>query len=311
MRQPSKKPDTSPVRSRPTRRSFFNHSLAGLAGIALGASCRTEDEAAPLFIRKEAPIALQLYSVREAVQEDFPGVLSAIARMGYDGVEFAGYHDYSAWELRRMLDENGLQSAGCHVRLPSLLGDEFERTVEFSQALGSPFVVVPLHTEEPRTTRDEWLQLAETFNDVSERLRPYGMQVGIHNFDREFQPVEGELPWHILGSYTLAEVVLQLDTAAATRGGGDVISLLEPYPGRAQSVHLEDHAPDGSVVLPGDGVVPFRPLLELLFTTGGVEWLIIEQERHPEGYTALESVESCLRRLQGFLKGKSLQASTA
>ncbi|HUG43942.1 MAG TPA: hypothetical protein VMN76_06850, partial [Acidobacteriota bacterium] len=83
--------------------------------------------------------------------------------------------------------------------------------------------------------------------------------------------------------------------------GGEVVSLLEPYPGRARSVHLEDHAPDGSVVMPGDGVVPFGPLLELLFATGGTEWLIIEQERHPDGYTALESVEECLRRVQGFL----------
>jgi len=36
------------------------------------------------------PIALQLYSVREACQENFPGTLKAVAEMGYEGVDFAG-----------------------------------------------------------------------------------------------------------------------------------------------------------------------------------------------------------------------------
>ncbi|HUG43064.1 MAG TPA: sugar phosphate isomerase/epimerase, partial [Acidobacteriota bacterium] len=247
MLSPTIRQSGSLSQDRTSRREFVSLSLTAIGGIALGGatvSCRTEEVGHGRISRIKAPIALQLYSVREQVQEDFPGVLSAIARMGYEGVEFAGYQNYSARELRRMLDDNGLKSAGCHVRLPTLLGNEFGRTVEFSQVLGSPFLIVPLHTEEPRTTYDEWLRLAETFNVVSERLRPFEMHVGVHNFDREFQPVEGELPWHILASHTLAEVVLQLDTAAATRGGGEVVSLLEPYPGRARSVHLEDHAPD-------------------------------------------------------------------
>ena len=35
------------------------------------------------------PIALQLYAVREECAKDFPGTLSAVAEMGYTGVERA------------------------------------------------------------------------------------------------------------------------------------------------------------------------------------------------------------------------------
>ena len=41
------------------------------------------------------PIALQLYSIRHDCEKDLPGTLKAVARMGYDGVEFAGYYGYS------------------------------------------------------------------------------------------------------------------------------------------------------------------------------------------------------------------------
>ena len=55
------------------------------------------------------PIALQLYSVRHDCEKDFPGVIKAVAEMGYEGVEFAGYYGYSAQELRKLLDDHGLK----------------------------------------------------------------------------------------------------------------------------------------------------------------------------------------------------------
>ena len=36
------------------------------------------------------PVALQLYSVRDAMAEDFAGTIKKVKEMGYDGVEFAG-----------------------------------------------------------------------------------------------------------------------------------------------------------------------------------------------------------------------------
>ncbi|MDP6107122.1 MAG: sugar phosphate isomerase/epimerase, partial [Candidatus Brocadiia bacterium] len=54
------------------------------------------------------PIGLQLYSVRDDSARDLPGTLEAVAKMGYTGVEFAGYHGYGADDLRKMLDDLGL-----------------------------------------------------------------------------------------------------------------------------------------------------------------------------------------------------------
>lgn len=286
-----------------SRRQFLRSSSALAAGASLGAAagCAPAPEEVPDAPPRRIPVALQLYSVRDKAPEDFPGVLQAVAQMGYEGVEFAGYHGYGAAELHRFLDDVGLRSAGSHVRLAALLEDRLEETVEFNRILGSPSLVVPFHAEERPDTEEGWRRLGDTFNEIAQGLEPHGLRVGYHNYDEEFRPLNGELPWHVFARSTSHEVILQLDTAAATRGGGEVISLLAPYPGRIYSIHLEDHAPDGSVVLPGDGVVPFPEVLDLCRTAGGTEWFIIEQERHPEPYTSLESVEECLRRLRAML----------
>src|SRR5438132_11523772 len=93
-------------------------------------------------------IGLQLYSVRADCARDLPGVLKAVAKMGYTGVEFAGYHGRSAEELRRMLDENKLKCYGTHLDLNALLGDKFEKTVAFCRVLGCKLLVVPWLPEE-------------------------------------------------------------------------------------------------------------------------------------------------------------------
>ena len=72
---------------------------------------------------KRIPIGLQLYSVREDCQKDLPRVLEAVAKMGYEGVEFAGYYGRSAKELRKLLDQNGLRCCGTHTGLNTLQGD--------------------------------------------------------------------------------------------------------------------------------------------------------------------------------------------
>ena len=69
-------------------------------------------------------VGLQLYSVREDAAKDTSGVIAAVAKMGYEAVEFAGYYGHTAGELRGMLDENGLECCGTHTGLETLLGDD-------------------------------------------------------------------------------------------------------------------------------------------------------------------------------------------
>ncbi len=92
---------------------------------------------------KRIPIALQLHSVREDCAKDLSLTLQAVAQMGYEGVEFAGYYDRSAEELRGMCDDLELKVVGTHTGLNTLLGDELDKTVEFNKILGNKYLIVP------------------------------------------------------------------------------------------------------------------------------------------------------------------------
>ena len=114
-----------------SRRGFMTTGTAAFAAMTFDS---THVSSMSLF-RKKIPIGVQLYSVRDDCKKDLPGVLAAVADMGYEGVEFAGYHDRSANELRKMLTDNGLKCCGTHTAMDTLLGDNFQSTVDFKREL--------------------------------------------------------------------------------------------------------------------------------------------------------------------------------
>src|SRR4029079_14710886 len=118
------------------------------------------------------PIALQLYAVREECAKDFPGTLSAVAEMGYTGVELAGAYGRTAAELRALAAERGLKFAGTHTQLSALLGDELARTIDFNLALGNQHVVIPSLPAERRASRAAWLDSAKLFDELAAKLEP-------------------------------------------------------------------------------------------------------------------------------------------
>jgi sugar phosphate isomerase/epimerase len=247
---------------------------------------------------KQIPMALQLYSVKEDCARDLPHVLEEVAKMGYVGVEFAGYHGFSAKDLRRMLDDLGLKVAGAHVGLDTLLGDELQRSIEFHQIIGNQFLIVPGLAESRRNSRAAWLNTAQLMNEIAEQLAPHGMRTGYHNHHIEFQPMEGELPWDIFFGNTVPAVVMQFDTGNALHGGAQARAFIERYPGRATTVHLKEYKADDEAALIGEGSVPWPEIFSLCETVGGTEWYIVEYESN--AYPPLESVARCLANLRAM-----------
>ena len=135
--------------------------------------------------KRKIPVAIQLFSLRDVIGKDVPGTLKALADMGYDGVEFAGYYGLSAESLRAMLDENGLACAGSHVGLPSLEGDVLQETVAVNQTLGTDRLIIP---DAPLDNLDDTIR---RFNAVSAAAKSMGMRVGYHNHKEEFLTVGG------------------------------------------------------------------------------------------------------------------------
>ena len=248
----------------------------------------------------QIPIALQLYSVRQDCERDLPGTLEAVADMGYQGVEFAGYYGRAAQDLRSMLDDVGLKCVGTHIRLDALLGDSLAETVEFNRTLGNRFLIVSWLPEDRRNSRQAILETAHVFDGIAERLVEENMRVGYHNHTYEFTPMDGELPWDTFFANTRQDVIMQIDTGNALVGGGQPIPFVGKYPGRAVTVHLKEYSAENPESLIGEGEVRWTDFFRLCETVGGTEWYIVEQESY--AYPPLECVDRCLQALKAMGK---------
>lgn len=244
------------------------------------------------------PIALQLYSIRHDCERDLAGTLKAVADMGYEGVEFAGYYGRSAEELRAMLNDLGLVAVGSHISIDTLLGDHLAETIAFNRTLDNRFLIVPGLPETYRNSRQAWLETAHLFNEIAAKLSGEGMFTGYHNHHIEFTPMGGELPWDTFFGNTREDVVMQLDIGNALHGGGDPIPFLERYPGRALTVHLKEYSKTNPKALIGEGDVAWNQAFELCETKGSTQWYIVEQESY--AYPPLECVDRCLQTLKAM-----------
>jgi len=277
-----------------SRRDFLKLGAAGAALARLPA-------ALAMGARRQIPIALELYSVRKECAKDTAGTIQAVAKMGYKGVEFAGFYDKDAKTLRKILDDCGLKCCGSHTPLPHLLGDKLKETLEFNQTLGNKFLIVPSLPKDRTASKQAWLDTAKLFNALADQLRPHQMRVGYHNHTIEFKELDGELPWDTFFGNTKKDVIMQFDTGNAMHGGGDARVYLKKYPGRATTVHLKPFSRTKPDALIGEDELPWKDIFELCETIGNTEWYIVEYER--PSMPALEAVEKCLQALKKMGKG--------
>lgn len=266
--------------------------LRGGLGAAVLAAGRLGVAAAS---KKKIPIGLQVYSVREAAAKDLAGVLKAIGQMGYEGVEFAGYYGHQAKAIRKMLDDSGLKCCGTHIRLETLLGDQFAHTVEFNQILGNRFLIVSWMPESRFATVEVAKKTAALFNELAEKAKAHGMQVGYHAHGGDFKKVGGQTAWELFFSNTVPEVVMQMDIGNCLGAGGDPYAILRKFPGRSATIHLKEHGGKRGAPL-GEGEVRWKEVFEICETIGGTQWYIVEQESY--AVPPLKSVKICLQNLR-------------
>ena len=140
---------------------------------------------------KQFHVGIQLYGVRNAMERDFEGTLKALADMGYEYVEFAGYYGHTAEEIKAILDKYGLKCISAHQAL-DFYDEDPDAAAEFLKAFGVKYSVIPWYGKEKLAGTDEWEASAARFKKVGAVLKAHGMKLGYHNHDFEFEKHEGK-----------------------------------------------------------------------------------------------------------------------
>src|SRR5690606_19136407 len=142
--------------------------------------------------RARVPVGLELYSVRTEYMRDLPGTVTAVAKMGYEIVEFwAPYYDWTpaqAKDVRRLLDDLGIRCLSTHNSGASVTPQGLDKAVELNQIIGSKSIIQA--SAPPARSIDDWKMLAEKLTGFAETLRPLGMSTGYHNHQVEWRPID-------------------------------------------------------------------------------------------------------------------------
>lgn len=234
-------------------------------------------------------LAIQLYTLRTI---DAVEALPTLAAQGYQAVELYAPSDDPV-ELRRRLDDAGLEVCGWHVELERFDG-AFDEVVEQARVLSVPRLVVPW--AECPVDRAGAEALAERLAALRARVAAAGFPLGYHNHGHELAPlVDGTVTLDVLAE--VGGLELELDLGWIWIAGSDPVARLAKHAGRVPLVHAKDFADRETSAPVGDGAVGYDRIVPSA-RDAGVEWLIVEQEEHagdPLNSTA-RSAEA-LRRL--------------
>ena len=155
-----------------------------------------------------APIALQLYTLREAAARDFEAAVRSVAGIGYLGVEPAGFPGTTPEGGKRLFDDLGLEVCSAHLPLPA--GETLSESLETAEALGIERVISGRGPDQ-FSSLDRIAESCDLFNEAAANCAGRGFTFGIHNHWWEFLEVEGEPAYrHLLGKLS-PDVIFQID----------------------------------------------------------------------------------------------------
>lgn len=232
-------------------------------------------------------LALQLYTLREAMDHDFSGTLRRIADMGITHVETAffpeGMTNHAAAQAIR---DAGLTVCSAHCEMP--LGGEQAAVLEMVDLFACERVVWHGWPQDPRySTLDGIKALADLYNQAQAVWAANGKRFGIHNHWWEFQlhPALtdlGKRPYQILVEQIDPLIFFEVDTYWAQTAGVDPAAVLQELGDRAPLLHFKDGparpgTEEENMVALGQGNMDIGRTIAA--ANGHAEWLIIELDR--------------------------------
>lgn len=244
------------------------------------------------------PIALQLYTVREQLKNDFVGTLHRVAEAGYTAVETAFWEaDITPRYARSVLDDLGLRVVSIHCDLP--LGDKSATALELAEIYDCDRLVWHGWPRDPRySSRSGIDSLIHDYNVANQAVRAAGLRLGLHNHWWEYELVDGVRPYQLLVERCDPDIFFELDTYWATVGGCDPVAVLDELGARASLVHIKDGPATDSTALKTAVGAGAMDIPAVVGAADHAEWLVVELDDCASDM--LTAIEDSYRYLQSL-----------
>lgn len=257
------------------------------------------------------PLSIQLYTLREETAKDFPGVLRRLAKIGYKGVEPAGFFNFTPKELRSFVEDLGMVISSTHS--PWARPDNLDEVIDVCGILGVKMVAGGWGAKEFETL-DAITKTAEITAGMHEKLADAGLTLTIHNHAWEFEKIDGRIK-HEIFAELCPKVNFELDTYwAANFGDNDAPEMVRRFAKRSPLLHIKDgplirpqstynaetstlevaKGPSASLLAVGAGKNDIHGIIAAM-DPDVTEWLVVEQDNSDTDM--FECVEASYRYL--------------
>lgn len=245
-------------------------------------------------------IGVQLWSVREQLEQNFEQTLTKVADIGFDYVEAFGLNPtgifpnlVTANQLERTVSQLGMRVASCHAGY--FQAEDTQAVLEVSNRIGTDWTIIAWIGEE---VREDYYAVAENLNKIGEQFKGSGIGFGYHNHDFEFfETANNEIPMEILLQNTDPELVsFQADLYWFTKAGVDPMEFINRYPGRFVSYHVKDANEELEQTTVGEGIIDFETILNQNEEVG-IQYVFVEDERTNTPIKNIEAGHDFLKNL--------------
>jgi sugar phosphate isomerase/epimerase len=293
------------MNTRQSRRDFLRVSATGALGAIFISKGNLKSFGVPTAEKsvtdlKSFGIALQLYTIRDAMAKDAPGSLKKVSDTGFKYVELADYsggkfYGYAPADFRKLVTDLNMEVISSHAGISpkGITSDEAKKMAEDHAAVGAKYCIQPWIDEADRKSIAGYQKMVAEWNKVGKIMKETGIQYGYHNHNFEFAPVEGKVPYFdvFLKEMDKDLMTMELDLFWATKAGIDPVDLFKKYPGRFQLFHMKDmftkEAPfyktETSDFAPvGEGLINFKEILAAK-NIAGLKYMVVEQDSSKDG----------------------------
>ncbi|MBK9737805.1 MAG: sugar phosphate isomerase/epimerase [Saprospiraceae bacterium] len=287
--------------------------------IALGGTATLGFLSMPIWAEELGPenvlsnIGLQLYTLRDAMNENPVGTLKAVKAIGYSHVECAGYSNGLFYgqpkeNFKGLLASIDLKMYSGHTNTgfgkpPGTISmtHNWERYCEDAAFMEQKYIVSAYFEPNERKTIDDYKKHAALFNTCAELAKKYNLIFCHHNHDFEFVPINGIVPYDILLKETDKNLVkFELDHYWTTKAKVNTKKLFKKNPGRFPLFHIKDmdNTIDRSFTEVGSGVIDWVKIFRNA-KLAGLDLFYVEQDIC-KNMAPLKSIEVSYNFLKDF-----------
>jgi sugar phosphate isomerase/epimerase len=214
-----------------------------------------------------------MYSLRDVCKDNYEQALAFAAECGYQGVEFAGFFDIPAEEMKALLEKYHLIAMGSHTAW-DIVENDFDQMVAYNKTIGNNRIICPWYD---MNSEAEVKEFAKKVAVYAPKLKEAGMTLYYHNHAHEFGTDNGKYLMDLLGENTTPDdLKFELDVYWVYRGGVNPVRYMKKYADRLDIFHIKDGdkfdgTPVGSGEVDIDGVLAFAKQHQM-------DWAVVEAE---------------------------------